>query len=388
MNSLLRFPWEGYRHDTYSFIGNDFFVSGGAYGILEAYDYNTNLISRFVGHEGDIRSITTSANGNFMITSGTDMTMRLWPINEIGKNKGDVNSIYPVVSIFIAENNEWVIWNNEGYFTSSKKGAKYVGYHVNQVKGKEAKFYPFDQFNIKYNRPDIILKSLGVADSGTIDLYERAYKKGLKRMGMTDDDLQVDSQAPNLNIVSYQVTGSILKLDIKASDEKYNWNRINIFINDVPIYGRRGLEMKDKTLQNYTSTLNVELMNGENKVQVSVLNNNGVESLRETVYATSNQTAAGDLYMISIGVSNYKDTKFNLNYAAKDAQDMVNAFEENTVYETVHQKIIINEKVTCENIFELKEFLKSAKTNDVVMLFTAGHGVLYRYGICISPISK
>ena len=101
VDSLLRFPWEGYRHDTYSFIGNDFFVSGGAYGILEAYDYNTNLISRFVGHEGDMRSITTSANGNFMITSGTDMTMRLWPINKIGKNKGDVNSIYPVVSILL-----------------------------------------------------------------------------------------------------------------------------------------------------------------------------------------------------------------------------------------------------------------------------------------------
>ncbi len=96
---------------------------------------------------------------------------------------------------------------------------------------------------------------------------------------------------------------------------------------------------------------------GENKVQVSVLNNNGVESLRETVYATSDVTTAGDLYIISIGVSNYKDTKFNLSYAAKDAEDMVNAFEGNTVYETVHQKIMINDQVTRENIFELKEYL-------------------------------
>jgi len=376
VDSVLRYPWQGNRHDTYSFIGEDFFASGGSYGTLEAYDYKANLISRFVGHEGDVRSITTSANGNFMITSGTDMTIRVWPIDEIGKDKGDVNAIYPVASIFIAENNEWVIWNNDGYFTSSKKGAKYIGYHVNQGKGKEAKFYPFDQFDIKYNRPDIILKSLGVADSGTIDLYERAYLKRLKRMGMTDDDLQTDIHAPNLNIVNYQVTGSILKLEIKASDEKYTLNRINIFINDVPIYGRKGLEMKDKTLHTYTATLDVELMNGENKVQVSVLNNSGVESMRETVYATSNQTRAGDLYIISIGVSNYKDPKFNLNYAAKDAEDMVNAFEGNTVYETVHQKIMIDEKVTRENIFELKEFLKSAKTNDVVMLFIAGHGVL------------
>lgn len=375
VDSVLRYPWQGSRHDTYSFIGNDFFVSGGSYGTLEAYDYQANLISRFVGHEGDVRSITTSANGVFMITSGTDMTIRIWPIEKIGKSK-EVNSIYPMASIFIAENNEWVIWNTEGYFTSSKKGAKYVGYHVNQGKGKEAKFYPFDQFDMKYNRPDIILKSLGLADSGTIDLYERAYLKRLKRMGMTDEDLQADIHAPNLNIVKYQVLGSTLKLDLKASDEKYTLNRINVFINDVPIYGRKGLDMKDKTIQTYAGTLDVELMNGENKVQVSVLNSNGVESMRETVYATSHQTAPGDLYIISMGVSNYKDTKFNLNYAAKDAEDMINAFEGNTVYETVHQKVIINEQVTRENIFELKEFLKAAKTNDVVMLFIAGHGVL------------
>ena len=375
---MPRYPWDGNRHDAYSFIGAEYLVSGGSYGILEAFDYKGKIRSRFVGHEGDIRTVTTSANGKFMVTCATDMTIRIWPIGEIGKGdgKGGPNFIYPVASAFIGDNNEWVIWNNNGYFTSSKKGAKYVGYHVNQGKNKEAKFYPFDQFDIKYNRPDIILKDLGLADSGTIDLYERAYYKRLKRMGIAEEDLQAEIHAPVLHITKQVQQGGLLKLSFKAADEKYALSRIHVFVNDVPVYGRRGLEIKEKNLQNYTATLDVELMNGENKVEVSVLNNKGVESLRETVYATNNDAGPGDLYIISLGVSSYKNPKFNLAYAAKDAEDMITAFEGNEVYETMHQEVMINEQVTRENILELKAFLQGAKTNDVVILFVAGHGVL------------
>jgi WD40 repeat protein len=377
MAAIPRYPWDGNRHDAYSFIGTDYLVSGGSYGILEAFDYTGKLKSRFVGHEGDIRTVTTSANGKFMVSSSTDMTIRIWPISEIGKGDGKTaNFIYPVASIFIAENKEWVIWNKEGYFTSSKKGAKYVGYHVNQGKSNAAKFYPFDQFDVKYNRPDIILKELGMADSATINLYERAYFKRLKKLGIAEEDLQSDIHAPALNILKYTRSGQLLSMNVKASDSKYALSRLHVFVNDVPVYGRRGLDIKEKDLQHFEQTIEVELMGGENKVQVSVMNNKGVESLRETVYVTGEQAGEQDLYLVSIGVSEYKNPKFSLAYAAKDAEDMVTAFEGNSMYGTVHHKVLVNEQVTREKIIELKEFLKTAKTNDVVMLFVAGHGVL------------
>jgi WD40 repeat protein/uncharacterized caspase-like protein len=372
VDSVPRHPWDGNRHDAYCFVGTDYFVSGGSYGILEAYNYKADLQSRFVGHDGDIRGITISSNGKFLVTASTDMTIRFWSIAEIGKKE----FIYPVASMFIASNNEWVIWNNEGYFTSSKKGAQYVGYHVNQGRHKEAKYYPFDQFDLKYNRPDIILKDLQLADTGTLELYERAYQKRLKRMGIEEQDLQSDIHAPLLRIQNFENTASKASVSFIASDEKYELDRIHVFINDVPVYGRKGIDVSRQNTQLYESALDLELMHGENKIQLSALNKKGVESYRETIYINNPTKDEGDLYVISIGVSNYKDSKFNLNYAAKDAEDIVKAFENNERYATVHHKILINENVTKENILEMHEFLKGTQTNDVVMLFIAGHGVL------------
>lgn len=438
---ILRYPWNGNQHRSYSFVEPGYIVSGGDYGILTAHNYSGQVVSKFVGHEGSVSSINTSVDDKFIVTAAYDNTMRLWRRNEIGlKNEKEIttslwnylknqfledpwhsrilqlslekkakeisfeawnevieklekaghscdflreqydwekaNTIYPVVSIFVGRNKEWVVWNNDGYFTSSKKGAKYIGYHVNQGKKKEAKYYPFDQFDIKYNRPDIIMRDLGFADSGTIELYERAYQKRLKKMGIAEEDLSTDIHAPAVTILKHKQAGSSATIDFKASDEKYTLNRINVFINDVPIYGRKGLAIKNENAKEHSQSLTLDLLNGENKIQISVLNNKGVESLRETIYLTNTSEVKSDLYLISLGVSNYKDTKFNLNYAAKDAEDIVTAFEDNQVYETVHQKTMLNERVTRENILELKEFLAAAKTNDVVMLFIAGHGVL------------
>lgn len=440
LDSVLRYPWQGNRHDSYCFVKEKYFVSGGSYGTLEAFDFSGNLKSRFVGHDGDIRSITISANEKFLVSSGTDMTIRLWPMNEIGLGKNGnlptfmeyskqlgndgkflpllrelnllekantnspdawneiihalekkgqyldkfryklqdetVNTIYPAASIFIGENREWVIWNMDGYFTSSRKGANYVGYHINQGKNKAAKFYPFDQFDLKYNRPDIILKDLELADAETIELYEKAYNKRLKRMGLNESDLQNEIHAPELVIKKTTQNGAMATIHIVASDSKFDLDRINIFINDVPVAGRKGMDISTEPVKKYENNIELELMGGENKIQLSVLNSKGVESMRETVYLTNTEKEQGDLYIISVGVSQYKDKKYNLQYASKDAEDMLQAFAINSVYETVHQKLLVNEQVTKENLLEIKEFLKSSKRNDVVMIFIAGHGVL------------
>lgn len=93
------------------------------------------------------------------------------------------NTIYPKISMYINDDGEWVIWNTAGYFTSSLNGARYVGFHMNQGQDKEAIFYPFEQFDLKYNRPDIILDELDMGFEEYIPLYKKAYEKRLQRMG-------------------------------------------------------------------------------------------------------------------------------------------------------------------------------------------------------------
>jgi len=247
---------------------------------------------------------------------------------------------------------------------------------------QDLKAYPLEQFDLKYNRPDIILDRLGYADSALVAAYYAAYQKRLKKMGFTEDMLEDNFHLPEIEIENFEEMpklhdqGSIhLKLNLK--DSKYKLDRINVWVNDVAIYGTNGISLRNKNVQEYTTDLEVFLTKGKNKVQVSVLNQAGAESYKETfeVNCTAGKDQP-DLYLITIGESEFQQSDYNLTYAAKDAQDMVKLFEKNKFYNEVFSKTLINEQVTREKVLALRSFLEQADINDEVMIFIAGHGVL------------
>ena len=143
-DSIVFHPWDGNRFYSYALINEDLIAVGGGNGILQIHDRKGRLMLRLVGHEGGLRSVCLSTDGKFLVSSGVDMTVRFWSMNVIEDEKSLSNpgEINPVASLFMSNDNEWVLWNQEGYFTSSKKGARYVGYHVNFGKDRGSKVLP------------------------------------------------------------------------------------------------------------------------------------------------------------------------------------------------------------------------------------------------------
>jgi len=95
--------------------------------------------------------------------------------------------------------------------------------------------------------------------------------------------------------------------------------------------------------------------------------------------ATRTAATASVLWLLSIGVSHYKQSDFNLQYADVDARAVATALQrqgDGPLYAEAKTLVLTNEEVTRESILDsLGRFLAPAGANDVVAIFVAGHGV-------------
>lgn len=321
-----------------------------------------------IGHTSDIKALAFAPNGRALVSGGGDGAIRVWNL-QTGKE---------LVSLVSLGHNDFVAVTPDQYYRASKSRIKGVAFRVkNQL-------YPFEQFDLRFNRPDIVLQRLGWAAPDIVQSYRLAYDKRLRKMGLTEQMLGSDFHLPEVEVLTKDIPVSTntptLTLQVNASDSKYPLDRYHVFVNDIPIYGTTGLPFSTKQTQPYTQDLLIPLVTGRNKIQVSVLNQQGVESLRQTVYTTSTaQTAPPDVYVLAIGVSEYKDKAYNLRYAAKDALDLAGAYQSIERRAGTQGKIHIlnltDQKATRPEILKAKDWLKQSKINDLVVVFAAGHGM-------------
>lgn len=321
-----------------------------------------------VGHTGAVSTVAFSPDGRLLLSGGKDGTLRIWD-----PQKGTQ------LAAFIALGREdFVTVTPDQFYRASKARIKGVSFRVNK------QLYPFEQFDLRFNRPDIVLSRLGMASPDLIQSYRLAYDRRLKKMGLTEQMLGVDFHLPEVELLTKEppvsVNASTISLRVKATDSKYALDRFNVFLNDIPVYGTAGLPLPNKSVRAYAQELQVPLVPGRNKIQISALNQQGVESLKQTIYTTSTaEIASPDVYVVGIGVSDYKDKAYNLRYAAKDAGDLMNTYkaveQRPGIKSKVHLLDLTNQKATRSEIRKAKDWLKRSKINDLVVVFAAGHGM-------------
>ncbi len=318
------------------------------------------------GHSDLVTDISFHPTNNTFVTSSYDGTVKLWDFEK----KTLITSMIPF------KNQDFIFITKDNYYLVSKGAINDFGF-----KFKDQYFYP-DLFDIKYNRPDIVLKRLGSTNDDLIAAYNQAYKKRLKKLNLTEDKLTVDFNLPEIRLknlleLKSKTEDDFIDIVVEASDKKYNLEKINIYLNGVAIFGVKGYGIFNKQTNLFEKNFRIPLASGKNKIEINALNEKGVESFKQTFNVINTTPPKGsDLYVVSIGVSEYQDKNFNLNYAAKDANDVARAFKTNKSFKNVFNKTFTNGQVTKENLQTIKDFLKQAKINDMVIVFVAGHGVL------------
>jgi hypothetical protein len=151
-----------------------------------------------------------------------------------------------------------------------------------------------------------------------------------------------------------------------------------VYVNEVPLYGSVGISIAHLKKQVWDTTVSVPLSMGENKIQVSVMNELGLENFKYPSYVRfvpqAENSIQGKTYFIGIGVDKFKDTCFNLNYCVKDVTNLSEAICKDQ--KNVQAILLTNKMVTRESILKLKELLQKTNVNDKVIISCSSHGLL------------
>lgn len=336
---------------------------------VRVWDVQTgNEICQLTEHRDLVAKVIYQNQGNKVFSAGDDGMAKLW----------DVDKCEEVVTMVSVNREDYVLLTSDNYYTASRDALDGVSFRVNES------LYPFDQFDLKLNRPDIVASRIGNSPPALIEAYKKAYEKRLKKMNFTEEMLGEEFHLPNVEIITDNLpittSESTIKIKAKYWDKKFLLDRINIYVNDVPIFGVEGIDLRKERTSHFEYEVEIPLIPGTNKVQLSCLNEKGAESLRQThVILRETTDKVGDLHIIAIGVSDYKEERFKLDFAAKDARDFIQTLEKSGhLYENVHVKEITDSLATVENILALEEYLANTKPEDVVIMFFAGHGMLSR----------
>ncbi len=336
---------------------------------LQQYDLaKQKRLTTYKGHSDSITGAAFIDDNHRIVTSSLDGSVKIWNV-KTGKE---------IASFYAINNSDFIITTPDYYYYATKNAKKEIGFTFG------IKFYPFEQFDLQYNRPDIILTRLQCATPDMINAMNMAYQKRLQKSGFNEEMFSTEFHLPELVLVDAEkiqlsVKQSLFSFKIKANDSKYKLDRINVWINDVPLYGSKGFAIREWNVSEFEKEIQVKLSEGLNIIRISCMNEKGVESLKETaeIVYLPEQYIKPDLYVIVIGASEYADQQWNLNYAAKDASDVASLFEmQKTNYSAIHTIKLINKDVTLENIKKVKEVLRNTNENDKVLIFYAGHGLL------------
>ncbi|MDI9570820.1 MAG: caspase family protein [Pseudomonadota bacterium] len=375
-------------------------------------------IRTFRGHANNVRSIAVAPDGLLLISGSTDTTSRIWNVKTGQEIVTMVKFIKYLPPMFMkadvaAREDEfkdlrdaWVILTPDGYYAGS---ASALG---NMKVTKGAWFYLIDQFYDVFYRPDIIAARLhGEDTTGLVTLtMEDALKNPPPEVKLSNVPrnsgettlkikYKVESNGGGIGEIRIFHNGKLVKSDGYYRETKrpaadkvglayYSGQAVREEMRSIVIAGRQQgkasmIEAPPKG-DSVAGEVAIHPVPGENEVGIAAFNkDNTVQSMIKTAtFASTLKAEEPRLFVLSVGIDEYKASDENLRFAVKDAESFARLIETEslTQYKAsgIHVRILKNGEATKSGIkTAIAEMTRAVKPNDVFLFFIAGHGVLH-----------
>ncbi len=238
----------------------------------------------------------------------------------------------------------------------------------------EGRAYPLEQFDLHFNQPHLVLEILGASGSRIANARE-AYEDRLLLHGISTTSFKLAEALPEVSAAIRSESEGSLTISARARGGSSGLVKLFAWVNHVPVFGKAGAPLTGAP--EFSGEVRVPLVSGRNEIQISVMDSEGMESIRETLTYENRTAARGRVVrLLAIGVSDYLGTDYDLNFAAKDADDLLSVLSSEIGGSAeVKVKRLTDSAATKEGILAAKAFFEEGGPDDLALVFLAGHGV-------------
>ncbi|MDY0017449.1 MAG: caspase family protein [Candidatus Delongbacteria bacterium] len=327
-----------------------FFLTGDTDGLITLWDIEKeNEILSFKRHKDAVTSIAFSPDGKYIISSSSyDKSVALSDL-ETGKE---------IARFVTFSDGEWIVMTPEGYFNASPNGAKYINVRIgNQV-------YSIDNFYEKYYNPAYVASVLQGKDVRPVaDIRDGVALPPEVRIVSPETNTEVKSEEVTITISAKDMGGGIDEIRLY-----HNGKAVGEDTRGVKIVPKVDISTKDYT---------ITLVDGTNNFRAVGYSRDRTESNpSEIIINLLAPEKDISLFVLSVGINEYKNPALNLNYAEPDAKAIADFFRRSgdDLFKTSEIREIYNGQATKTKILSLLKELESSSPQDVVLIYLAGHG--------------
>lgn len=359
-------PNERIIHATISF-DKSILAASTSKGNILVFDIQSGTLLSSLVHSGNrmnglgVIGLSFSRNSELLLSSNDFGQIRVWD----WKNHKGLLDIFPDVRMNESTNTmqeiEWLAITPDGRFEGTNSSMN----KLNIVRGIDV--LPVSSFFEEYYTPGLIAQ---VLSGENITGPEVSFSDSF-------------SLPPKVEISS-SVKGSTLEkkviITVKATDQGAGIDEIKLFHNGKMVSDdQRGL-LRRNSSETESKTYDINLIAGDNVFTATAFNDERVESIPTSLQITLNESiASSKLYIVSVGINEYRNNMLNLNYGRPDAEAFVSKIQEvaNSIFSDIEVVEIYDNQATKPEILSAFESIKSkAKPEDVFVFYYAGHGVM------------
>ncbi len=326
-----------------------YIVTGGEDRTVKFFDKETGeLEGIFEGHKAPITQVLFTDGGKIMVSVDMDGVTKAWDM-ELNK------AVFEQVHI---GKNDWMVRTPEGFFTATDGAMRYIHF----AKGNQT--FKLDQFFDDYYRPDLIR-----------DLRSSNKDRNIKNL---DQNLE-KNPPPGVKLAVIEMKkGESAMVTTRVIDRGAGVKTVSLYHNS------KKLKVLKKPIKTKGDTSyyreEMQLVNGINEFTVIAENKAGFESspAKESIEVIKG-TKDSKCFIFAIGINEYQNPKFNLNYARADANSVIETFEENArdLFSEVQVISLFDSKANKDKILSsLDDLAAKASINDVLVFYYAGHGTV------------